>query len=95
MHREHGSSSINKTRRQPSEKNRWAKAPASLRVKRQAVVFDINEAITTTTLVEVRSLVGGSSHLQEATHDNLIIPTIVILKKTCARKSMKHAMRDP
>jgi hypothetical protein len=49
--------------------------------------------------VEVRQLAGGSSHLQEATHDNLIIPTIGILKnyplKTCARKSMKDAMRDP
>jgi hypothetical protein len=68
-------------------------------VEWQAVVLDINNAITTTTLVEVRPLAGGSSHLQEATRDNLIIPTIGILKnyplKTCARKSMKGAMRDP
>jgi hypothetical protein len=48
-----------------------------------------------TTLVGVRPLAGGSSHLQEATRDSLIIPTIGILKKTCARKSMKDAMRDP
>jgi hypothetical protein len=52
-----------------------------------------------TTLVEVRPLAGGSSHLQEATRDNLIIPTIRILKtyplKTYARKSMKDTMRDP
>jgi hypothetical protein len=80
---------------QPSEKNTWAKAAAKLTVERQASIFDINEAITTTTLMEVRPLVGGSSHLQEATHDTLIIPTIRILKKTCARKSMKDVMRDP
>jgi hypothetical protein len=45
--------------------------------------------------MEVRLLVGGSSHLQEATRENLIIPSIGILKKTCARKSMKDAMCDP
>jgi hypothetical protein len=99
MRREQGSSSIDKTRRQLSEKNTWAKATTRLTVEWQAAVFDINEAITTTTLVEVRPLVGGSSHLQEATRDNLIIPTIGILKtyplKTCAKKSMKDAMRDP
>jgi hypothetical protein len=99
MCREHGSSSIDKTRRQPSEKNTWAKAAARLTVKRQAAILNINEAITMTTLVEVRPLAGGSSHLQEATRDNLIIPTIGILKtyplKTCTRKSMKDAMRDP
>jgi hypothetical protein len=97
--REHGSSSIDKTWRQPSEKNTWAKAAARLTVERQAAILDINEAITTTTLVEVRPLAGGSSHLQEATRDNLIIPTIGILRtyplKTCARKSMKDAMHDP
>jgi hypothetical protein len=99
MHREHGSSSIDKTQRQPSEKNTWAKAAAWLAVEQQAAVLDINKAITTTTLLEVRPLAGGSSHLQEATRDNLIIPTIGILKtyplKTCTRKSMKDAMRDP
>jgi hypothetical protein len=97
--KEHGSSSINKTRRQPSEKNTWAKAAARLTVERQAAVLDFNEAITMTTLVEVRPLAGGSSHLQEATRDNLIIPTIGMLKayplKTCARKSMKDTMRNP
>jgi hypothetical protein len=64
-----------------------------------AAVFNINYAITTTTLVEVKPLAGGSSHLQEATRDNLIISTIGIFKtyplKTCARKSMKDAMCDP
>jgi hypothetical protein len=99
MRREHGSSLINKTRRQLSEKNTWAKAAARLTVERQAAVLDINEAITTTTLVEVRPLAGGSSHLQEATRNNLIIPTIGILKtyplKTYARKSMKDAMHHP
>jgi hypothetical protein len=58
-------------------------------------VLNINEAITATTLAEVRPLVGGSSHLQEATRNNLLIQTIRILKKTCAKKSMKDAMRDP
>jgi hypothetical protein len=72
--REHRSSSIDKTRRQPSEKNTWAKAAARLTVERQAAIFDINEAITMTTLMEVTPLVGGSSHLLEATRDNLIIP---------------------
>jgi hypothetical protein len=99
MRREHGSSSIDKTWRQPSEKNTWVKAVARLTVEWQAAVLNINEAITTTTLMEVRPLAGGSSHLQEATHNNLIIPTIRILKayplKTCARKSMKNAMHDP
>jgi hypothetical protein len=95
MSREHGSSSINKTRHQPSEQNTWAKAAARIAVERQAAVLDLNEAITTTTLVEVRPLAGCCSHLQEATRDNLIIPTIVILKKTCSRKSMKDAMHDP
>jgi hypothetical protein len=98
MHREHGSSSIDKTRHQPSEKNTWAKAAARLTVERKAAVLNINEAITTTTLVEVKPLAGGSSHLQEASRDNLIIPTIGILKtyplKTCARKSMNDATRD-
>jgi hypothetical protein len=90
MHREHGSSSINKTRRQPSAKNTWVNAAARLTVKQQAAVFDINYAITTKTLVEVEPLAGGNSHLQEATRDNLIIPL-----KTYATKSMKDAMRDP
>jgi hypothetical protein len=95
MRREHGSSSINKTQLQPSEKNTWAKAAASLTVERQAAVLDLSEAITMTTLAGVRPLAGGSSHLQEATRDNLIILTIEILKKTYTRKSMKDAMRDP
>jgi hypothetical protein len=92
MRREHGSSSINKIRRPPSEKNTWAKAAASLTVERQVAVLDLSEAITTTMLTEVRPLAGGSSHLQEATRDS---PIIGILQKTCARESMKDAMRDP
>jgi hypothetical protein len=90
--REHGSNSINKTRRPPSEKNTWAKAAASLTVKRQAAVLDLSEAITTTTLAGVKPLAGGSSHLQEATRDSLIIG---ILQKTCARESMKDTLHDP
>jgi hypothetical protein len=43
-------------------------------------------------LAGVRPLAGGSSHLQEATRDNLIIG---ILQKICARESMKDAMHDP
>jgi hypothetical protein len=70
----------------------WAKAAARLTVERQAAVLDLSEAITMTTLVGVRPLAGGSSHLQEATRDRLVIG---ILQKTCARESMKDAMRDP
>jgi hypothetical protein len=61
--REHGSSSIDKTQRQPSEQNTWAKATARLIVEQQAAVLDLNEAITTTTLMEVRPLAEGSSPL--------------------------------
>jgi hypothetical protein len=74
------------------EKNTWAKAAASLTVEWQAAVLDLSTAITTTTLAVVRPLAGGSSHLQEATRDSLIIG---ILQKTCARESMKDVMRDP
>jgi hypothetical protein len=63
MRRGHGFSSINKTRRLPSEKNTWAKAAASLTVERQAAILDLSGVITTTTLVGVRPLAGGSSHL--------------------------------
>jgi hypothetical protein len=92
MSRGHGFSSINKTRHLPSEKNTWVKAAASLTVERQAAILDLSGVITTTTLVRVRPLAGGSSHLQEATQDS---PIIGILQKTCVRKSMKGAMRDP
>jgi hypothetical protein len=92
MRKGHGFSSINKTRRPPSEKNTWAKAAASLIVERQAAVLDLNEAITMTMLVGVRPLAGGSSHLQEATRDS---PIIGILHKTCTRESMKDTMHDP
>jgi hypothetical protein len=68
------------------------KATASLTVERQAAVLDLSESTTMTTLAGVRPLVGGSSHLQEATRDS---PIIGILQKTYARESMKDAMRDP
>jgi hypothetical protein len=90
--RGHGFSSINKTRRLPSEKNTWAKAAARLIVKWQAAVLDLSVAITTTTLTGVRPLAGGSSHLREANRDR---PIIGILQKTCARESIKDAMCDP
>jgi hypothetical protein len=45
-----------------------------------------------TTLVGVRPLAGGSSHLQEVTLDR---PIIGLLQKTCASESMKAAMRGP
>jgi hypothetical protein len=83
---------INKTRRLPSEKNTSAKAATSLTVERQAAILDLSKAITTTTLVGVRPLAGGSSHLREATRNR---PIIGILQKTCARESMKDAMCDP
>jgi hypothetical protein len=41
-------------------------------------------------LAGVRQLAGGSSHLQEATRNRLIIVT---LQKTYASESMKDAMR--
>jgi hypothetical protein len=45
-----------------------------------------------TTLVGVRPLAGGSSHLQEVTLDR---PIIGLLQKTCASTSMKAAMCGP
>jgi hypothetical protein len=92
MHRGHGFSSINKTRRLPSEKNSWAKAAARFTVEWQVAVLDLSAAITMTTLAGVRPLAGGSSHLREATLDG---PIIGILQKTCARESMKDVMCDP
>jgi hypothetical protein len=82
---------INKTRRLPSEKNTSAKAATSLTVERQAAILDLSKAITTTTLVGVRPLAGGSSHLQEATHDSPINGT---LQRTCSKESMKDTMHD-
>jgi hypothetical protein len=68
------------------------KAVASLTVERQAATLDFSGAIIMTTLAGVKPLVGGSSHLKEATRDS---PIIGILQKTYARESMKDAMRDP
>jgi uncharacterized protein with gpF-like domain len=59
---------------------------------RQAAVLDLNAAITTTKLMGVKPLVGGSSHLQETTRDR---PIIGILQKTCASELMKDTMCDP
>jgi crotonobetainyl-CoA:carnitine CoA-transferase CaiB-like acyl-CoA transferase len=63
MRSEHGSSSINKIRHPPSEKNTWAKSAANLTVEWQAAVLDLSEAIIMTMLAGVRPLAGGSSHL--------------------------------
>jgi hypothetical protein len=68
------------------------KAAAKLTVERQAVVLNLSAATTTTMLVGVRPLAGGSSHLQEATRKR---PIIGILQKTCASELMKDAMCDP
>jgi hypothetical protein len=55
-------------------------------------ILDLSEATTMTMLVGVRPLAGGSSHLQEAIRERLIIK---ITQKTYARESTKDAMRDP
>jgi hypothetical protein len=91
-HRGLGFSLINKTRCLPSGRSAWAKAEAKLTVERQAAVLDLSVATTTTTPVGVRSLAGGSSHLQGVTYDR---PIIGLLQKTCASESMKDAMYDP
>jgi hypothetical protein len=82
---------INKTRHLPSGRSAWAKAEARLTVEREATVFDLSAA-TTTTLAGVRPLARGSSHLQGVTHDRL---NIGIFQKICANESMKDAMRGP
>jgi hypothetical protein len=69
----------------------WVKAEARLTSERQVAVLDLSVA-TTTTLVGVRLLAGGSSHLQEVTHER---PIISLLQKTCASTSMKATMRGP
>jgi hypothetical protein len=92
MRRGHGFSSINKTWHPPSEKSTWVKAASRLTVDRQAAVLDLSAVATTTRLAGIRPLAGGSSHLQEGTHDR---PIIEILQKTCANELMKDAMCDP
>jgi hypothetical protein len=69
----------------------WARVEARLTVEWQAAVLDLSAATTTTT-VGVRPLAGGSSHLQEVTHDR---PVTGLLQKTCTSTSMKAAMRGP
>jgi hypothetical protein len=69
----------------------WAKAEARLTAEWHAAVLDLS-ATTTIMFVGVRLLVGGSSHLQEVTHDR---PIIGLFQKTCASISMKAAMRGP
>jgi hypothetical protein len=90
-HRGLGFSLINKTRHLSSGRSAWAKAEARLTVKRQSAVLDFSVA-TITTLVGVRPLAVGSSHLQGVTRDRLIIG---LLQKTCASESMKDTMRGP
>jgi hypothetical protein len=68
----------------------WARAGARLTAEWPAVVLNPSPATTTTTLVGARPLEGGSSHLQEVTHDR---PIINLLQKTCGSTSMKVAMR--
>jgi hypothetical protein len=63
---------ISKTRRLPSGRSAWARAKVRLTAEWQATVLDLNAA-TTTTLVGVKLLAGGSSHLQEVTRDRPII----------------------
>jgi hypothetical protein len=65
---------------------------ARLTVERQAAVLNLSAAITMKMPAGVRPLVGGSSHLREATRNR---PIIGILQKTCARESMKDTMYDP
>jgi hypothetical protein len=82
---------ISKTRRLLSGRSAWAKAEARLTAERQVAVLDLRAA-TTSMLAGVRLLVGGSSHLQEVTHDR---PIIGLLQKTCASVSMRAAMHGP
>jgi hypothetical protein len=69
----------------------WVKAEARLTAERQSAILNLSAA-TTTTLVGVRLLAGGSSHLQEVTRDR---PIIGLLQKTCASTSMKATTRGP
>jgi hypothetical protein len=62
---------INKTQRIPSGRSAWVKAEARLTVELQAAVLDLSAA-TKTTLAGVRTLAGGSSHLQGVTRDRQI-----------------------
>jgi hypothetical protein len=92
MHTGPGSSWISKTRYLPSGRSAWVRAGAKLTAERLAVVLDLNLATTTTTLVGVRPLAGGSSHLQGATRGR---PITGLFQKTCISTSMKAAMRGP
>jgi hypothetical protein len=91
MRRGLGFSLIIKTRRLPSGRSAWAKAEARLTAEWQVAILDLSAA-TTTMLTGARPLAGGSSHLQEVTRDR---PIIGFLQKTCARESLKAAMRSP
>jgi hypothetical protein len=70
---------------------RVGEAEARFIAERQAAILDLSAA-TTTTLAGVRSLAGGSSHLQEAARNR---PMIGLLQKICASASMKAAMCGP
>jgi hypothetical protein len=86
-----GFSLISKTRHLPLGRSAWARAKARLTAERQVAVLDLSVA-TTTTLMEVSLLAGGSSHIKEVARDR---PIIGLLQKTCASISMKAAMRCP
>jgi hypothetical protein len=86
-----GSSWISRIRHLPSGRSAWARVEPRLIVERQAAVLDLSVA-TTTTLVGVRPLAGGNSHLQGVTPDR---PIIGLLQKICASTSMKAVMRGP
>jgi hypothetical protein len=82
---------ISKIRHLPSGRSAWARSEAKLTAERQAAIFDLSAA-TTTTLAEVKLLAGGSSHLRKVTRDR---PITGLFQKTCTSISMKVAMRGP
>jgi hypothetical protein len=86
------SSGISKTRRLLPGRSAWARVGARLIAERLAVALDFSPATTMTTLMGVRPLAGGSSHLQGVTRDR---PIIDLLQKTNARTLMKATMCGP
>jgi hypothetical protein len=82
---------INKTRHLLSGRSAWAKTEPRLIVEWLAAIPDLSAA-TTTMLVGVRPLAGGSSHLQGVTRDR---PITGLLQKTYASESMKAVMCGP
>jgi hypothetical protein len=82
---------ISKTLRLPLGRSAWPRAEARLTTERQAAIFDLSAA-TTTTLAGVKLPVGGSSHLRDITRDR---PFTGLFQKTYASISMKAVMRSP